>query len=89
MVLEGTLIDRVDAAEPNDGGVTEVGKTEAVMPDGAETDKLTAELNPFKDVTVIVELPVPPCCIVTGLGDEDIEKSDCDSVAGVLMVVIS
>ena len=55
-------IDSVDVAEPPDGGVTEVGDRVHVAPVGhPETLKLTAELKPFNDVTVAVELPEPPC----------------------------
>jgi hypothetical protein len=57
-------------------GVTESGEREHVEPDGQlETVKPTAELKPFCDVTVIVELPELVCWIVREVGDADIEKS--------------
>jgi hypothetical protein len=53
-----------------------LGEKEAVAPAGRpESDKVTAPLNPFNDVTVTVELPASPCCIVSELGEEDKEKS--------------
>lgn len=52
---------RVEAAELPEGGVTEVGLRVAVTPLGApETERPTAELNPFKDVMVMVEVPEAP-----------------------------
>jgi len=56
-----TFIVKVDVAEPPEGGVTEVGLKTAVVPVGRpEMDRLTAELKPLKDVTVMVEVPDPP-----------------------------
>ncbi len=65
-----------------------MGETEAVTPAGAETVKPTAELNPFKELTVIVELPVPPCCTVTELGDADKEKLGGGGGAETVTVIV-
>jgi len=68
--------DSVDIAEPPDGGVTEVGDNVQVAPVGhPETLRSTAELKPFNDPTVIVEVPELPCWIVREPGDADKEKS--------------
>jgi len=56
------LIDSVEAAEPPDGGVTGLGDRVHVAPLGhPETVKLTAELKPFNDVTVMDALAELPC----------------------------
>lgn len=56
------LIDSVEAAEPPDGGVTGLGDRVHAAPLGhPETVKLTAELKPFDDVTVMGTLPEAPC----------------------------
>jgi hypothetical protein len=56
-----TLIVSVEVAVLPDGGVTEVGLNVAVVPVGAPvTVRLTAELKPLRDVTVMVEVPEPP-----------------------------
>jgi len=70
------LIDSVDVARPPDEGVTEVGDNVQVAPVGhPETLMFTAELKPFNDAMVIVELAEPPCWIVRELGDAEMEKS--------------
>ena len=52
---------KFDAAVLPDGGVTRLALNEAVTPDGTpETDRATAELKPFRDVTVMVEVLDPP-----------------------------
>jgi len=57
-------------------GVREVGCSEQVAPDGQPvTVRATLLLNPFSAVTVIVEVPDPPCVSVSDLGLRDIEKS--------------
>src|SRR6266480_7517914 len=57
-------------------GVTEVGCSEQVAPDGQPvTVRATLLLNPFSAVTVIVEVPDPPCVSVSDVGLRDIEKS--------------
>ena len=57
---ELTVTVNVEVAEPPLGGVTEVGLKLYDIPLGAvpthEPDKLTAELKPFTEVTVIVDV---------------------------------
>ena len=56
-------------------GVTGVG-IEHVAPDGQPvTLRPTLPLNPFKAVTVTVEVPDPPCVSASELGLRDNEKS--------------
>jgi len=56
-----TLIVRVEVADPPDVRVTEVGLNVAVVPVGApETVRPTVPVKPFKEVTVIVEVPDEP-----------------------------
>jgi hypothetical protein len=53
--------------------------TDKVSPDGAvpshDVDNVTAELKPFKEFTVIVVDPIPPCVNETVEVEEAIEKS--------------
>jgi len=71
-----TLTVRVDVAVPPEVRVTEVGLSVAVAPVGAPvTDRLTVPVKPLRDVTVIVDVPEAPCCIVNDVGDAEIEKS--------------
>jgi hypothetical protein len=52
--------------------VVGLGLNAAVTPLGrAEADKLTLPLKPVCGVTVIVLWPLPPCVIVTLLGDAE------------------
>ena len=52
-----------------------VGLNDAVMPLGSpEADKLTLPLKPFRGTTVIVLAPLPPCVMVTLLGDVERAK---------------
>jgi len=52
-----------------------LGLNDAVTPLGSpEADKLTLPLKPFCGVTVIVLVPLPPCRIVTLLGDAESVK---------------
>lgn len=68
---EPTVIVSVDVVEVG------LGEKEAVTPAGfPESDKATVPVNPFNGVTVTVELPESPCCIVSELGDAATEKSD-------------
>ena len=53
------------------------------------TVNATAELNPNRDFTVTVELPEPPCGIVTELGDVEIEKSGWGTMTVTLVVRVS
>ena len=56
-----TEIVRVEVAEPSEGGVTEAGLKEAVTSVGSpEIVRLTAELKPLTEVTVIVDVPELP-----------------------------
>lgn len=60
-VEDPTLIVNVDVAEPPEGGVTEAKLKVAVVSAGRpETVRSTAELNPFREPTVMVELPDSP-----------------------------
>lgn len=60
--VEGpTFIVNMDVTEPPEGGVTEAKSKAAVVFAGRpENVKSTAALNPFRDVTVTVELPDSP-----------------------------
>ena len=80
----------VEVAEPPAGGVTEVGDRVHVAPVGhPETLKLTAELKPFNDVTVIVEVLLLPFLMLSELGDADREKSDgADGAVTVRLTVV-
>ena len=61
VVVALTEIVSVDVAVPSAGGVTEVALNAVVTPSGApETERLTAELKPFNEVTVMVEMPESP-----------------------------
>ena len=83
-----TLIVNVDVAVPPEGGVTEVGLKEAVVPVGAPvTVRLTAELKPFRDVTVIVEVPEPPGVTETVVGEALKEKSGAGATVSDMVVV--
>jgi hypothetical protein len=62
-----------------------VGLNAAVMPLGSpEADKLTLLLNPFRGTTLIVLVPVPPCVMVTLLGDVERIKPGLGPFAGQL-----
>jgi len=66
----------VEVTLPFAGGVTGFGENDAVTPLGSpDALKVVAELNPFRLVTVIVLVPVPPCVTVTELGEAPTEKS--------------
>ena len=69
------VIVSVELAEAPPDGVMGFGEKDAFTEEGfPEIDKVTPELNPFIDVTVTVELAVVPCCMVSELGDADMEK---------------
>jgi len=73
---ELTVIVNVEVADPPEGGVTEVGLKDAVTPDGRpEILREIAALKPLTEVTVIVDVPELPCCMVRLVGEADIEKS--------------
>jgi len=56
-----TATVRVEVAEPPEVRVTEVGLSVAVTPVGApETERLTLPVKPFREVTVIVDVPDEP-----------------------------
>jgi len=62
--------------EPFTGGVTDEGLIVHVAPAGQlETVNPTELLNPNFEVTVIVEVPEPPCATVNDVGLADSEKS--------------
>lgn len=49
---------------------------DVVTPAGApETERVTAELKPLIEVTVMVDVSEPPCAIVKDVGEALIEKS--------------
>jgi len=74
--LEVRINDEV--AFPPEGGVTG-DAIDTEIPAGAfpnhEGVKVTGELNPFSECTVIVTDPVNPCINAIVVTDEDIEKS--------------
>jgi len=57
------------------GGVTDEEENVQVRPVGQLAVSATGLLNPSFEVTVIVEVPEPPCATVTDDGLADIEKS--------------
>ena len=67
----------VEGAVPFAGGVTGLGLIEHVVLAGhpLDTERPTALLKPFKDVTVIVELPIVPRVMFSDVGLADTEKS--------------
>lgn len=82
------LIVRTDVAEPSIGGVTKVGLKVPVAPAGRpEIERLTAELKPFNDVIVIVEVPEPPWTIVRVVGEAEIEKSGGAAIVSEIVTV--
>jgi len=63
-------------AVPPTGGVIGLMLKLVVTPVGApETDKVTAELKPSTEVTVMVDVPELPSVILSEVGDADMEKS--------------
>ena len=66
----------VEFALPFAGGVTGFVENAAVTPLGRpDALSVVAALKPFKLVTVIVLVPLPPCVTVSELGEAPIEKS--------------
>lgn len=71
-----TLIVKIEVVSPSGGGVTEFSLRAVVTPVGApETERSTAWLKPFTDVTVTVELVESPSAIVREGGVAAREKS--------------
>ena len=71
-----TVIVRVEVVEPFADGVTDVGFSTHVVDDGQPlTVRSTALLNPFREVTVMVELAAFPRAIVSVEGMGESEKS--------------
>jgi len=69
------VIVSVELAEAPPDGVMGFGEKDAFTTAGfPEINKVTPELNPFIDVTVMIELAVVPCCMASELGDTDMEK---------------
>jgi len=87
-VVAPTLIVRVDVAVPPEGGVTEVGLKVPVVPLGRpEIDRLTAELKPFKDVMVMVEVPEAPGAMERDVGEAVMEKSGAEATVRDIVVL--
>ena len=83
-----TLIVKADVAVLPDGGVIGLSLKLAVTPVGApEIVSVTAELNSFREVTVMLEVPDPPFTIVREFGDADIEKSGAALTVSVTVVL--
>jgi hypothetical protein len=82
-VMDGPRVidNMLGEVEPPLGGVTGLGDTEAMTPDGApDTGRLTAELNPPREPIVTCVEPDPPMGIVIAVGTAEIEKSPTFSV---------
>jgi hypothetical protein len=77
VALEEADIERVELADPPAAGVTDDGLKVAVTPGIADAASDTAELNPLTELMLRVELPEPPGCMLTELGEGEIEKSGC------------
>ena len=70
-----TFIVSLEVAVPPDGGVTEAGDRVYVDQKGhPERLKVTADLKPLIEVTVMVEAPLVPLFMVSEFGDADREK---------------
>ena len=72
------LIVKVEVMLPFATGVTEAGeRVPVIVALLGETAKVsaTARLNPFRDVTVIVEVPLFPAITVAEVGEDDKLKS--------------
>ena len=66
---------RVEVALPFAGGVTGLVEKAAVTPLGSpDALSVVAELNPFWLVTVMVLVPLVPCCTLSALGEADTLK---------------
>lgn len=71
-----TFMVKVDVAEPSGAGVIEAGlKVPVVSAGNPDMVRPTSELKPFKDVTVMVEVPDPPKVIERDVGEAAIVKS--------------
>jgi len=67
---------KVDVVELSAEGVTGLGLKLVVTPVGApETERVTGELKPFSEVTVMVEVSESPCAMLREVGEAEIEKS--------------
>ncbi len=84
--LKSPMIRDTDAVATNvveapDGGVTGFEENDVLTPEGApESDSVAAELKPFIDVIVMVEVPELPCSIDREFGEADMEKSGVGTV---------
>ena len=74
-MLELTVIVSVEVAGPLEDVTEDRGKVQVTPAFGHEAVKFTAELRPFKHVTVIVEVLLLPLLMLSELGDADKEKS--------------
>ena len=64
------------------------GANVPVAPEGSpDTLSVTEPLKPFCGVTVIVDVPLPPCATATDDGDADREKSDGGVTVSVTVAV--
>ncbi len=64
-----------------------LGENKYVIPVGFPvSDKVTPPVNPFDGVTVTVELPESPCCIVREVGDAAKEKSGLGGGGGARVI---
>jgi L-lactate permease len=76
VAVEDAVKVSVDPALPLAGGVTGFGENAAVTPLGRpDALSVVAALKPFRLVTVMVLVPLPPCVTVTDDGDAPTEKS--------------
>ena len=73
-MLELTVIVSVEVAGPLEDVTEDRGKVQVTPAFGHEAVKFTAELRPFKHVTVIVEVLLLPLLMLSELGDADKEK---------------
>jgi len=81
-MLLATVIVRVDFPEVE----IEVGLRLTVNPVGADADSVTVPVNPFRAVTVIVEVPECPPLMLKDDGEADNEKSGVVTCTETLMV---
>ena len=74
---------RVDVATTPGGGVIGLGRFVFTFVGAAPTQEVesaTAELNPFTDKILIVDVPLLPFTIESALGPDDIEKSGVTAI---------
>lgn len=77
---EPTANVSVDVVEPG------LGEKVPMTPEGLPlSDNVTGELNPFDGVIVVVELPAPPCGMITDVADKE-KSGDEGAFVGTVII---